>query len=250
VNRTMKIALVTMLAAVLLAGAGCIKRVPIDPASLKLTESSYSVDLGKAKDIYLHVAMDAGKLRLESTPTTTTAFSGSFSHAESSAPPELSDELVGSTRQIDVTSPKPMHLDMIPGRIRNEWNLVVAQGVPVKMNVELGAGSGVLDLTGIDLTGLSVSQGAGDSTIDLSEQTKTVDVHAALGAGNMTIKVPANVRVRIVGASDGVGSIKAPGFVSDDSDLANATYLDSADDPLITIDVERGVGDLRVVEIK
>jgi len=249
VKRTIKIALVTALAAVLLAGAGCIKRVPIDPASMKVTERTESAKLGDARKMALNVKMDVGKLSIESTPTSAQAVRARFAYAPFTLRPEFSSDMADRYLQVDVRSSSDSRLELRPNVVRNEWNLAVAKGVPTDISVELGAGKGTLDLRGIDLTNLAVTQGAGDVTIDLSKQATPVDVQATLGAGNATIKVPAGAQVRVRGSDDGFGGFRAPGFVKDAGALVNSRYGDSKATAIIEIEMQRGVGDVNIVEV-
>ncbi|MEJ2600344.1 MAG: DUF5668 domain-containing protein [Anaerolineales bacterium] len=76
------------------------------------------------------------------------------------------------------------------------WDLGLAQGVPVELNADMGAGRVQLDLTGVDLTSLKVNMGVGSSEVTLP-QSGSYHAEIDQAIGEMVVWVPENVGVRI-----------------------------------------------------
>ena len=244
----LKVSLVAALGVGLLACAGCVRRVPL-VLNNQVSDSEQTAPLGGAAAIDLHVDQPAGELFVQSAATSETAVSGRFTYAPADLRPELSSSLLGGTRDVGVDSPNARPVNLPGGKLRNEWSLSVAPNVPANLTVTLGAGKGRLDLRGIELTGLDLQQGAGDVSVDLSGQSNTVDVRATLGAGKATFTVPQSARVRVLGGKDGIGSFNAQGFTTDGAYLVNDAYASSSATQTITISVQRGVGEVDIIEV-
>jgi hypothetical protein len=153
---------------------------------------------------------------------------------------------------------------------RYEWDLRLNDGVPMEMQVTMGAGRsdlrlGALTLTSLDVTRgagevmvdlsgpasptkLSVSGGAGDVTVDLSG-TWQQDLEATIegGLGTRTLILPSAVGVR-VHVEVGVGGVDAAGLTKEGEYYTNDAYGQS--DVTLNIEVDGGVGEteLRVGE--
>jgi hypothetical protein len=112
----------------------------------------------------------------------------------------------------------------------------------------MGAGDGLLDLRGIDLTRFTLEQGAGDVTIDLSTQERDLTATATLGAGELTVRVPSSVGVRVRGHEDGIGGWSYEGFRADGDYLVNDAY-GTQGGTTIEMDIQRGVGQVNLVEV-
>lgn len=255
-KRTLLLAagVVLVLAAITTSSVGCVRRVP-RPLGERVTETTQTVALAGAQNIDLRVEMGAGNLRIASTDSTENAVSGRFEFRPANLKPQMSGRIDGDTQQVRVDQPKAEFVDLSPGGIRNDWKLLLPQGVPTILSVTLGAGNGTIDARGIDLTALTVQQGAGNMTVDLSDQRGGLTVTATLGAGEATFRVPAGVPVIFDDHKSGLGDMKAEGFVKQtDGTWTNAAWdelsgASSESTGAIRLNVTRGVGDVRVVAV-
>ncbi len=169
-----------------------------------------------------------------------------FGYSDSTWEPVVDYKVNGTQGDLSVTTRSVTHVNL--GRnMHFEWDVTLGDDIPLDLSVTMGAGESTLDLSGLDLRRLQVDVGAGESTIDLSGDWSN-DLHASVnaGVGQLNLKVPQNVGVRIVGLGDGLGDYTANGFKHDGNALVNDAY-DTADVTL-DISVQRGIGEV-VVEM-
>jgi len=122
-----------------------------------------------------------------------------------------------------------------------ELEIQLAPGVPIDLTVDLDAGSGELDLGGLDIRTLDVEVNAGEITVDMSSGTWEQDLEAAIDiqAGTVKLIVLGDIGVRI-DADTTVGDVDADGFERDGDAYVTAAYGDSPVTLRINIDVTAG----------
>lgn len=132
------------------------------------------------------------------------------------------------------------------GSSKNEWDVRLNSRIPVRLEVDLGAGESRLDFSEIDLRALMVDMGVGEMKLDLRGgylQNLDVSIDGGIGSGTIYFPSDTGVRVRVDG---GLGSVNAAGFTKNDHFYTNDAYGKAA----ITIDVniDAGIGsiDLRL----
>jgi hypothetical protein len=97
----------------------------------------------------------------------------------------------------------------INGRESGELELELARGVPMDLDLEFGAVRADVDLGGLALTGLDLSTGASESSIDVSE-LNTSRIRTAsfeVGAAEFSARRLGNLNAERIEVSAGVGSI-------------------------------------------
>lgn len=240
------VALVALLVAAM-ATTGCITRTEIAPQSPLSAEDTRIEVTGDA--LKATIEMGAGVLKLDSRDSDPAAIETEFSYRPQELQPTVEHSVDGSLTVVSVTQPEFAELALLDAQVDSRWKASLPTSIPTDLVVRLGAGEGDLDLRGMALRFFALEQGAGDVSIDLSEQDRDLMAQATLGAGEVTIKVPADVRVRVTGYADGLGDWSAPGFTKVDGALVNAAYADESL-PLIEFDVQRGVGQINVVEAR
>lgn len=155
------------------------------------------------------------------------------------------------------------------------WDVKLSPNVPIQLAVNSGTGGSTLDLTGLQLTGLSVDSGTGGMTINLPVMETSYDVRVSSGTGGgtinlqngtsvnldinsgtggFTVDVPDEAAVRVI-ARTGVGGITVPSSYKrldgkDDNFVGeNGTWetsgFDSAEQKIV-INFEGGTGGLTV----
>jgi hypothetical protein len=108
------------------------------------------------------------------------------------------------------------------------------------LSVDLGAGSGNLELAGLSLTGLDVRLGAGEYMIDLGgDWARDLNVTMDTGAANTTLKLPSGVGVRVE-VESGPNIIQTRGLTKDGNIYTNAAYGES--DVTMHVNIEAGIG--------
>lgn len=95
------------------------------------------------------------------------------------------------------------------GNTRNEWELELSPEIPLQMNLNIGAGSGELDLTGLQLTELDLKMGAGnfDVRFDEPNEVRMSDFSLDTGAAKLEVWGIGNAGPEQVTVNGGVGNI-------------------------------------------
>lgn len=129
--------------------------------------------------------------------------------------------------------------------IRNNWDVEITDQVPVNLNVDLGATEALLDLRGVQLHSLKIDSGVGDSTLDLSGETKSgYKAKIDVGVGDFTIFVPENYGVKVT-ATKGIGQVNVPNLTSKGNGIyVNDTYNGK---DYIDLTIDMGVGNVDVI---
>lgn len=253
------IASLLLLIAVSLALSACNKRLNIGDLQTK----SQTVELGDPGPVTVAIEMGAGELDVSGGASELLQASFTYNVAEmdpqatyKGARLEVKDSGVeGGTASL-------FDLD----EFRNEWDLKLNEEVPMQMTVDLGAGRSNLTLGALELTSLTIRGGAGNVELDLSgsqflrqldfeigagETTvdltgpwqNDLDARLSGGLGKFTLRVPADVGVRI-DVETGVGSVNANGLTKDGDTYTNDAYGHS--EVTLQVEVVGGVGQINV----
>lgn len=255
-KRIVLLALVLVISLAAMGLAGCYRRELPTNQQIHLGEESsgpaqsYSptMPLGSAQSLAATIRMGAGELVLEAGGAD--ALDATFEYRPDSLKPLVEYEVVGTeapTGQLTVEQPE-FQLDML-GNMVNSWTLRLAKDVPLTLDVELGAGQSDLSLGGLDLRILTMGMGVGDTTLDFSgEWNHDVSAELKAGVGELTLRLPEAVGVRVV-QHGGIGSVTADdGFTSQNGAFVNRAYGETT--ATIEISVERGVGDVTLETVQ
>lgn len=227
----------------LVATAGC-TRVKLKDA--EYTTDTDRVEAGDAQKAAATIDMGAGELLVRGGSDA--LMEGTYEFTKPSWRPEVDYAVTDGEGYLSVRTPRQLDFG-ITGNVRYQWDIAFGDSVPLVLKVRMGAGKADLDLRGTQLTDLNVNLGAGDTTIDLSgdwDHDVTADITA--GAGTLTLRVPANVGVRLVGYQDGLGSYRADGFKQDGEALVNDAYENA--DVRFDVALRRGLGDVTVETVQ
>lgn len=249
-RRITRIAAAAVLAAALLTQTGCLLRKERirEPAGAVKSEEERAVSLDGAKTGEVVLMMGAGDLNVAGGAGSGNLIDADFSYRPSSLAPVIEPASLGSShRQVIVRNQRRDGIgDFGPfssARFRNVWDIRVTEEVPItQFSISMGAGDGDVDLRDVDVEKLTLNMGAGDATVDLSgDRTLDMEGRIQAGAGEITVRLPKDVGVRVRGALDGLGEWSAPGFERDGDDLVNDAYETA--DVKIELTVQRGVGE-------
>jgi hypothetical protein len=246
-KKLLALATATILVAALAATTGCTRVRLSDRPDTRTFTANKSVALDGAKKLATELRVGVGELTVSSVDSSSNAMVGDFTYAPASWAPEVDYAVSGDTGRLVVRQPSHVETPIFSD-VHNTWNVRLPKGVPTDLTLQLGVGSSRVDLTGLDLTALSVLTGVGDTTIDLSG-SRTTDLSARIeaGVGKLTVRLPKSVGVRVNGREDGVGRFSADGFTSQGNAWVNAAY--SGTGPKIEIDLIRGVGDVTIIQV-
>ncbi|HSK47880.1 MAG TPA: toast rack family protein [Coriobacteriia bacterium] len=244
-RRTTRLLLAGALVVALMSTTGCFRRERLSTSGTAPQTVSESVPIGTATSAVTRISMGAGELRLEGADLGSDALTGDFLYAPSSLKPEIESEQEGDALQIAVRHPT---IQKLPFRnLASEWDLRLADGLPTELVLNMGAGDSSIDLSDVDVTELSVNLGAGESRIDLTgERAHDVRGLVQAGAGEIVIRLPKDVPVRITGRQDGIGEWSYDGFTTDGNAVVNEAWSADASENSIELNVQRGVGNVRL----
>lgn len=227
------------LVVIAVAATGCV-RVELPRGAD--TQSSRSVALEGATEVQARIDMGVGTLDVHTADTD--LMQADFDYTNPSWEPEVNYNVASGVGDLSVRTPSTMKFNLGANN-KYDWNIGLSRDVPIFLSVNMGAGETTLDLAGLDLRDLQVDVGTGETTIDLSgNPTHDLVGDINTGAGALTLKVPENVGVRIVGYKDGVGEYRADGFMQDGDALVNPAYKTST--VKYDLALRRGVGEVRI----
>jgi hypothetical protein len=206
----------------------------------EMQRESQSVDLENAQSASAQLRMGAGELNL--TGGADALMEADFTYNVADWKPEVNYDLSGDTGQLSVQQGQG---EGVPGgAAHNEWDLRFNDGVPLDLNVQMGAGESDLDLDSLTLTALDLAMGAGETTVDLTgdyEQDLAANIQG--GVGEATVRLPGEVGVR-VDAEGGLGEINTEGLQREGEAYVNDAYGDS--DVTLDVDIRGGVGQINL----
>lgn len=183
-------------------------RIEVHVPTIEVGELKHKRETIKPDDVdhvTVKIVFGAGELELEAG-NPDVLFSGDFSYNVSQWEPKVEYEDGLLTVQQGETGD---NLGVPTGNTRNEWELEFTPQVPLAMEINIGAGRGDLDLTGLQLTELEVKSGAGDFDLRFNEANQAVLETFALetGASRVEVRGIGNASPRRMTVQGGVGDI-------------------------------------------
>jgi hypothetical protein len=199
-----------------------------------------SIERQRANSLSANIEIPAGQLTLTGAPVS--LVDADFDYNESEGKPQVQYSVDGDRGQLDITQARGSGVHM--GNARNDWNLRMANDIPVELSVNMGAGHDDLRLRDVNVTRLEVNMGAGELDLDLTGPRKT-DLDATIkgGVGSATVCLPKDVGVE-VHASGGIGSISAHGLKRDGDAYVNDAFGKSP--ATIKMTIRGGVGEINL----
>lgn len=227
-------AAVTLLAVALLSG--CVSMVT--PGDTQTEEQT--VEPQGAESAQVAVAMGAGSLNISGGADN--LMDAEFTYNIEQWQPEVSYTVNGGRGELSVSQPDNMS---VPNNdVQYSWDVKLTNDLPLTLDVTLGAGESNLDLSELDLEGLSVQTGAGESIVILTgDYSRSFDVSMEGGVGTATLLFNNSVGVQVE-VSGGLGSIRAPGFTQDGTTYTNDAY--GSADTTLNVSIEGGVGEIQL----
>jgi hypothetical protein len=200
---------------------------------------SQAVKLGEAQRARVEIDMPAGELSVGGGAKE--LLEAEFSYPGPSLRPQVEYNVSAGQGRLTIRQPGLVHG---PGGGHNTWDLHLSNKVPLELKVEQGAGRARLTLGGLSLSRLDVEIGAGETIVDLTGDWKN-DLTANIqgGVGRATVRLPSDVGVR-ASAEGGIGAIHVHGLKKDGDAYVNEAYGKS---PItVKVQVEGGVGEINL----
>jgi hypothetical protein len=236
--KTKNLLIIVILFAAILTGCG--RRAQVG----ELQSESQSVELRGDKSVDVNIDFGAGDLKVTSGASKLLEADFNYNVAE------LKPVVKFKNGSLLVQQPAVDGLPILQGitDFRNEWDLHLADQVPMKLKVNMGAGNSDLQLADLSLTQLDVILGAGKSIVDLNGNwLHDIDITMDTGATDLTVRLPKDIGVRVE-VDRGPTAIDAPGFIQNGDVYTNAAY--GVSDVTLQLHIKTGIGllDLELID--
>jgi hypothetical protein len=209
----------------------------------KLTSEEIAYDLGDAASGDIHLTLDAGQMTVDGLSEDSPSVIAGMIRQAPNESVTSGHTFTGSKVNVDIQSRWPQTYFFNTTGIDHTWDLALTGRVPLTIELSLGAGQIVADLSGLKVTSVDVKIGAGQLILTLPAGSD-IDVNVSIGAGDAEIRIPDSAAVK-VDCTTGVGNCALPngsGFWG--QDYTSPGY--AAADDQIRIEVTIGVGEARV----
>jgi hypothetical protein len=198
-----------------------------------------SIDRKDAKSVRMSVKMPAGDLAMSGGADS--LLSADFLFGSSWHEPKIEYSVNNGAGELSIEQEGG---GTLVTNSDNTWNLKVNDSIPIDLEIDIGAGRGVLRFAKVDLTRLELNIGAGQADVDLTgERAKDLEAEIQGGVGEATIRLPKDVGVVAV-VHGGLGSIDTHGLKEEDGQYVNAAYGKSP--TTIHLSVNGGIGSIRL----
>jgi LiaI-LiaF-like transmembrane region/N-terminal domain of toast_rack, DUF2154 len=211
----------------------------------RLTAEEVAYDLGDAASGEINLTLDAGQMTVGAlSADSKNAIAGTIRQAPNESVTS-SHNFSGTKVNVDIESRWPQTYFFNTTGVDHTWDLALTGKVPLSVNLTMGAGEIVADLTGLKITSVNVKIGAGHLVLTLPEGSN-IRVEVSIGAGSAEIRLPGKAAVK-VDCTTGVGNCALPngsGFWGQEYTSSDYSSADSK----ITIEMSLGVGEGEVTQ--
>jgi len=212
------------------------------PKSGKTRTMSKQVELGGAEKVVLDINIGVGELKLAGGSES--LLDARFEYNIPTWKPEVDYEVDEGTGMLDVSQPPSEVAGAVLNEVRNVWDLKVNDEVPLYLDLDVGVGKSVLDLSNVNLTGYDINVGIGELVVDLSgPRQQSLEAEIEGGIGKLEMILPAEIGVRVV-VSGGLGKVKATGLRLADEGHVYVNEAWGTTDIQLDLDVDGGIGEV------
>jgi hypothetical protein len=227
----------TMLAVIILALASC-GLIQVKSGGELKTEN-HSVDLGAASTVNVKINMNQGVMKVNGGALK--LLEGTFDYNVAEWQPEVSYNVDGSQGALVIDQPEGGGTTFTKNG-KNTWDLRLTNSIPMELDIQVGAGVNVLNLSGLQLTKLNVQTGAGENQVDLSGSWSRDLVGTFEGGiGGLKIILPRDVGVHIE-LTGRANKVKTSGLTKDGEAYINQAYGKSPQ--TLQLSIQSGIGEV------
>lgn len=208
------------------------------------TSSTTSVPLEGATLGDVSLTLGAGKLRVQGGAPDNALMDAKVFTKAPEWEPDLVQNINGSVKSVVMTEKGHTGKEWFAVDSPNSWSVSLTGQVPIRLDVNVGAGDCTLDLGALTVESLAVHTGAGDTTIILGRNPGVQsDAEINVGIGDLTLRVPRDSNTRIQ-VELGIGDISNNGLVQD-GDI----YVTEGFNPAVAVNeitLNQGVGSINL----
>ena len=107
-------------------------------------------------------------------------------------------KLVGDSQQIALAMKSGENNGWMIGDVRNIWNIDLTTDLPLTLNIDAGASSSDIDMSGSKLKNMYIKTGASSAIIKLGDKEKITNINIESGVSNIVVKVPKSSVVQLL----------------------------------------------------
>jgi hypothetical protein len=156
--------------------------------------------------------------------------------------PEVTYHTFAGASDLNIAQPSGSHTHI--GDTKYNWDIEVADDIPLDLNAHVGAGEAHMNLGSLNLRRVEVEMGVGQLDMDLRGAPKhDYDVHIHGGIGEATVHLPHDAEIIATG-SGGIGEIHTQGLQKQGDRWTNDVRNAKA---RIHVDVEGGIGQINLI---
>jgi hypothetical protein len=233
----------------------------------RLTTNTTTIPLDGATNGSITVTMGAGEVTLRGTAPSTALMEATVFSREPEWQPAILASRNGTEKIVTMTEKGHKGRDWFALESPNSWDVRINEKIPVNLYVEVGAGETSLELGSLNLASLTVSNGAGDTKIDLShyrggplqaqinngigdmkiyfDDYRGGPLQAQInnGIGDLTVRIDKTSNTRIT-VHSGVGDVSTDGIAQDNEIYTPAGFNPAL--PVSEIAISQGVGSIQL----
>jgi hypothetical protein len=214
------------------------------PKTGKTRTMSNQVELGDAGKVVLDINMGVGELRLAGGSEN--LLDARFEYNIPSWKPEVEYEVKEGTGMLDVSQPSSEVAGAMLNNVRYDWDLKLDESIPVYLDLDVGMGKAMLNLSNVNLTGFDIDVGIGELSVDLSgPRQHSFEAEIEGGIGRLKMILPVEVGVRVV-VSGGLGKVKATGLRLADEGHVYVNDAWGKTDVQLDLEVDGGIGEVEL----
>ncbi len=207
------------------------------------------ISLKKSKEEQLRIDVNVGYGNVTISQGAKDLINGNITYNHSKLEPEVTDKSKGKKRVISIGQSQKLKTDSKAG-LKNNWELQIANDIPVDLQVSTGAAEAFIDLKGMRISNLAIEGGVGSTTVDLGgEWLDSFNVQLELGVGETTLILPKDIGVQVQ-SEKGIGTTNVKGLISKGEGVYENEAYQTNNDVRITVQAEIGVGEANFIIVE
>jgi hypothetical protein len=213
------------------------------PTGMAVTSETISQPLGAAQRGDIEIGMGAGRLHVGALSESDNLIEGTI--ARSSGEQVLRDFAIsGDVATFKLRSESAWAFPFRERRgERVEWNLLLSRDIPLRLQIDTGAGQATLELARLQVVNLDVNTGVGQTTLTLPQQGQ-IQARVNGGIGETIVIIPAGMAARIQ-ATAGLGQVHVVGNYQRDGKVSVSPGYQSAANRVDLV-VNGGIGSITI----